>query len=160
MGSFLTLLSCDTRIVKIAVRKVVVDSSVVIKWYVPQPYSLEAREILKAYQNGSLLLLAPDLIYAEVGNIIWKIQRFQGLSNTDAQDILNAFQLIAFELTPAASLLNDAYYLAINHQRSVYDALYVALSIRQQCQFVTADEKLVNAVSSRIQNVILIKNWS
>lgn len=160
MGSFLTLLSCYTKIVKVTVKKIVVDSSLVVKWYVPQPYSSKAREILNAYQDGNLLLLAPDLIYAEVGNIIWKLQRFQGLSETDAQAILNAFQLVTFVLTPAASLLNDAYCLAVSHQRTVYDALYVALSLRQQCQFVTADEKLVNAVSSTFQDVILFTNWS
>lgn len=73
-------------------REIVVDSSVAIKWFVPQPNSIKAREILDAYQDGSLLLLAPDLIYSEVGNIVWKFQRFQGLSQRDAEAILNTFQ--------------------------------------------------------------------
>jgi predicted nucleic acid-binding protein len=50
--------------------QVVVDSSVVIKWFVGEPYSAEAGRILTQYQNGGLSLLAPDLIYAELGNII------------------------------------------------------------------------------------------
>jgi predicted nucleic acid-binding protein len=49
--------------------KVVVDSSVAIKWFVVEPYSVEAHYILEAYQAGTLTLLAPDLLYAEVGNI-------------------------------------------------------------------------------------------
>ena len=48
---------------------VVVDSSVAIKWFVEEPYSAEAHRLLEAYETGTLILLAPDLLYAEVGNI-------------------------------------------------------------------------------------------
>ena len=50
----------------------VIDSSVAVKWFVVELYSTEARRILDAYQNGTLSFLAPDLINAEFGNIIWK----------------------------------------------------------------------------------------
>lgn len=142
------------------VKKVVVDSSVAIKWFVPQPHSIKALEILNQYRDGSLSLLAPDLIYAEVGNIIWKLHKFQNVSEPDAQAILKAFRLVTFVITPSASLLDNAYQLAVTHQRTVYDALYIALSLRHQCQFVTAEEKLVNAVSGKLLDVILITNWS
>lgn len=142
------------------VREIVVDSSVAIKWFVPQPNSTKAREILSAYQDGGLLLLAPDLIYAEVGNIIWKLHRFQGVSEVDAEAILNTFQSIAFVITLSASLLDDAYRLAVAHQRTVYDSLYIALSLRRQCQFVSADEKLVNSVNSVFPDVMTIASWS
>lgn len=87
------------------VKEIVVDSSVAIKWFVPQPNSIKASEILNAYQDGSLSLLAPDLIYAEVGNIIWKLHRFQGVSQVDTAAILNIFQSIAFVITPSAHCL-------------------------------------------------------
>lgn len=140
-------------------KEVVVDSSVAIKWFVPQYNSTKAREILDAYQDGNLTILAPDLIYAEVGNIIWKLHRFQGVSQADADAILNTFQAIEFEITPSSLLLSDAYHLAVAHQRTVYDSIYIALSLRRQCQLVTGDEKLVNAVSRSLPNVIAIENW-
>ena len=65
--------------------KAIIDSSVAIKWFVVEPYSDDARRVLNEYQAGTLSLLAPDLIYAEVGNIVWKKQRFQGLA-ADAPD--------------------------------------------------------------------------
>ncbi len=141
-------------------KEIVVDSSVVIKWFVPQANSIQARKILDKYQDGELFLLAPDLIYAEVGNIIWKLHRFQGVSQVDAEAILNTFQSITLVITPSSSLLNDAYRLAVAYQRTVYDSLYIALSLRRQCQFVTADEKLVNSVNSVFPNVITIASWS
>jgi len=98
----------------------VVDSSVVVKWFVPELYSTEARRILGSYQNGALTLLAPDLIGAEFGNIIWKKHLFQGLAEVDAQAVMDNFRALSFDLTPAADLLDDAYKLAVKHRRTVY----------------------------------------
>ncbi|MFM2060591.1 MAG: hypothetical protein RLZZ507_261 [Cyanobacteriota bacterium] len=76
--------------------KIVIDSSIVIKWFIAQDYSLEANKILDAYKSPQLTLIAPDLIYAEVGNILWKIQRFQGLNNQDAEMILDLLYQMRF----------------------------------------------------------------
>ena len=139
--------------------KIVVDSSVVIKWFVVEPLSAEARRVLDGYQTGALALHAPDLVYAEVGNIVWKKCRFQGLAASDAQQIIDEFQKLPFVLAQTADLLDEALRLAIAHERTVYDALYVALSVREQCPFVTADEKLVNAISATFPNVVWVGNW-
>jgi predicted nucleic acid-binding protein len=137
----------------------VVDSSVAVKWFVVEPYSTEARRILEAYQNGTLSFLAPDLINAEFGNIIWKKHIFQGLSASDAQDVLDKFRKLQLTFTLTAELLEGAYKIAVTHRQTVYDALYVTLSIRENCQFVTADEKLVNANGSSFPNLVWIANW-
>jgi predicted nucleic acid-binding protein len=139
--------------------RLVIDSSVAVKWFVPEPYSIEARRILDGYRLGTVSFLAPDLLYAEVGNIIWKKQQFQGLAAADAQQVLTEFQAITFFVTPSAHLLSDAYQLAITYQRTVYDSLYVALSEQARCQFVTADERLVNALSTNFPNIVWLGNW-
>src|SRR5438067_2134412 len=139
--------------------KLVVDSSVAVKWFVAELYSTEARRILDSYQNGTLTFLAPDLINAEFGNIIWKKHFFQGLDAADAQTIIDAFRTLQFALTPTAVLLDDAFKIALAHRRTVYDALYLALGVRENCQVVTADEKLVNAVGSSFPNLIWLANW-
>ena len=139
--------------------KLVVDSSVAIKWFVVEPFTAEARLILNQYKAGTLVLLAPDLINAEVGNVVWKKHTFQGLAKTDAQQIIDSFLFLTFNLTPTASLLNESFRLAVQLNRTVYDALYLALSIRERCRFVTADERLVNAVSPKYKNAIWIGNW-
>lgn len=51
--------------------KVVVDSSVVIKWFVTEPLT-SALRVLDGYQAGTLTLIAPDLLAAEIGNVVWK----------------------------------------------------------------------------------------
>jgi predicted nucleic acid-binding protein len=55
--------------------------------------------------------------------------------------------------------LEEAYRLAVTHQRTVYDSLYLALSVREGCQFVTGDLRLVNAVGTALPNVAWVGNW-
>lgn len=138
---------------------VVIDSSIAIKWFVVEPYSDEARKILDQYKAGDLNLLGPDLINAEVGNIVWKKHRLQDLSAEDAQEVLNTFRTVTFHFTPGAELLDEACRLAIAHARTVYDMMYVALSKREKCRFVTADERLVNAIGKHFSDVVWIGNW-
>lgn len=139
--------------------KLVVDSSVAVKWFVSEPYSTEAQRIPDAYQNGTIAFLAPDPINAEFGNIVWKKHIFQGMAVSDARDVVDKFRRLEFNLTPTADLLLDAYKIAVANRRTVYDALYLALSVRENCQCVTADEKLVNAVGPTFPNLIWLANW-
>ncbi|MFL5800784.1 MAG: type II toxin-antitoxin system VapC family toxin [Roseiflexaceae bacterium] len=139
--------------------QLVVDSSVMVKWFIVEPYSTEARRILSDYQAGLLTLLAPDLLNAEIGNIVWKKHVLQGMAAADAQLIIDTFRTLTVVQTPNASLLDAAYRLAVTHRRTVYDMLYVALSIQESCQLVTADEKLVNAIGAALPNIIWLGNW-
>jgi predicted nucleic acid-binding protein len=139
--------------------RLIIDSGVMIKWFVAEQYSAEARRILADYDQGALALMAPDLIYAEIGNILWKKQRFQGFPAATAARILSDVQRYSISITPTAALLDDAYQLAITYGRTVYDSLYLALSRREACRFVTADERLVNAVGAALPQVVWVANW-
>jgi len=67
---------------------------------------------------------------------------------------------VPIAITPAAELLEEAYDLAVAHRRTVYDALYLALSVREACPFVTADERLVNAVAGALPRVVWLGHWT
>jgi predicted nucleic acid-binding protein len=47
-------------------------------------------------------------------------------------------------------LLPDALNIAVAHDRSVYDCLYVALAIQFKTEMITADERLANALAARL----------
>lgn len=139
--------------------EIVVDSSVAIKWYIVEQHSTEAHRLLNEYQSGKIDVVAPDLLACEIGSIVWKRCQFQGLSSTDAQRILNAFKIVKFGMTSTLDLLDDTFQLAMAHKRTVYDMMYLALSIRKSCDFVTADQKLFNAINAAYPNVLWIANW-
>jgi predicted nucleic acid-binding protein len=137
----------------------VIGSSVAIKWFVVEPYSADARRLLDGYQEGNLRFVAPDLINAEVGNILWKKHVVQGMAASDAQEVLNEFQAVPIRFISTAVLLDAAYRIAVTHRRTVYDALYLALSEKENCPMITSDERLVNAVSGEFLNLIWLPKW-
>lgn len=140
-------------------QNLIVDSGVVVKWFVPESDSAIARLIYSDYHDGSFELLAPNLISVEFGNIIWKKHAFQGLTLSRAQLAIDAFKKVEFTFSSAENLFDDAFQIAVKHRRSFYDSLYLALSVRENCQFVTADEKLYNAVTNDFPNLVLLANW-
>jgi predicted nucleic acid-binding protein len=139
--------------------KLVVDSSIALKWFLPEADSPVARQILEDYQTGKIVLYAPDLIYAEFANVLWKRHRFQGLLIEDAETVLQAFGQLSITTTPSESLIHVALKLATRHERTVYDMLYVALALNEACPFVTADHKLFNALSPNFK-VMTAEAWA
>jgi predicted nucleic acid-binding protein len=67
---------------------VVIDASVAIKWFVPEPLSDQAERLL----DGGDSLFAPDFLLIEFGNIIWKKVRLGELARGDADAALAALR--------------------------------------------------------------------
>jgi predicted nucleic acid-binding protein len=122
----------------------VIDASVAVKWLLTETHSAESLELLKS----SPLLHVPDLLFPEVGNILWKCVRRGDISTENAQELVQWLLLLPLQVHPSSSLLPVALEIACRYDRSVYDSLYLALAIREGCAVVTADERLVNALSA------------
>lgn len=121
----------------------VVDASVAVKWYVPEEGSGAAANLL----DSSHLLVAPDLLAAELGNVLWKKVRRGELTSDEAAEIAAAF--VAHNpvlLRPSVPLLGAALDVAMRYDRTVYDALYLALAVAENGRLATVDERLRNAL--------------
>ncbi len=119
----------------------VVDSSVAVKWYIPENGSDRAASLLRA----DLRLIAPDLLIPEVGNVLWKRRR--DLPAAEIAAIADALgSACPVSLYPSRALLQGALLVALACERSVYDSLYLALAVSEDCPLVTADERLSNAL--------------
>jgi predicted nucleic acid-binding protein len=126
------------------VSRYVVDASVAIKWYLPEIHNAEAQRLL---QTGTVLL-APDLIFSEVGNILWKRVRASDLTEGEAEVVLQSLGQSHLAISPSWPLVMLALEIACQTQRTVYDSLYLALAVREKVTLVTADQKLYNAIHS------------
>jgi predicted nucleic acid-binding protein len=133
-------------------KKIVVDASVAVKWFIPEVHSENATHLL----DKPIKFLAPNLIYAEVGNILWKKTRLKELTQEIAGEILNDFKKMPFEISENQSLLETAWHIATKYQRTFYDSLYLALARTENCQFVTADQAFVNALKATDLSASLI----
>jgi predicted nucleic acid-binding protein len=121
----------------------VVDANVVIKWHVHEIHSDAARRLLG---DDAPELHVPDLVYPEVGNILWKKIRRGDLTEDEARRIARLVAVAPLEVHDSAPLWEAALEIAVRTGRTVYDGLYVALAVQMDSRLVTADEKLFNAL--------------
>ena len=130
----------------------VVDASVAAKWLLPaagENLRDEANHLLERYVERDLQLLAPDLIGAEIGNVLWKAVRRNRISAANAENSLRRFTELSIPVVPSADLLVRSLQISVTCDRSFYDSLYVALALTTRTELVTADERLVKALGSR-----------
>ena len=116
--------------------KWVVDASVAAKWLVPEVDSALAVALLDDE------LLAPDLLFAEVANILWKKQFRAEVASAAASAAARWLLLAPLQVHGCADLTTDALTLAIRLQHPAYDCFYLALARRAGCSMVTADRRL------------------
>jgi predicted nucleic acid-binding protein len=121
----------------------VVDASVAVKWFLPEPHEAPALRLL----SGGHDLLVPDLLFVEVGNALWKRIRRAEATLSEARRTLEALGTLALQVHPSQPLLPLALELASRFQRTVYDSVYLAVAILRHCPVVTADRRLYDALA-------------
>src|SRR5689334_4256565 len=134
----------------------VIDTSVAVKWYVPES-GAEAAVALLTSSDGRLLI-SPDLIGPELGNVLWKKVRRGELDEVEARTIVDAFaKTPPVQIVPSAPYLPAAFEIATRHDRTVYDSLYLALAVARGGHYITADDRLVRALSTTTLAPVLVQ---
>jgi len=132
------------------VKSFVIDASVAVKWlplFSYEPHIVEAQLYRDRSDAGEIALLVPGLFWIEVASILWKAARRGACLPIEAETALNSLRGLDLSTFYSDELLPAALALGLRHNRSVYDCLYVALAVRLHAQFVTADERLANALA-------------
>lgn len=120
----------------------VIDASVAMKWFIQEPLREEARRV----GQSSDPLHAPDLLFAEVANIGWKLVRRNEISR-DQAFAMTAMLGARFAKIFPSSLLNErGLEIALSLDHAVYDCLYVACAEMTGGILITADSQLCKAI--------------
>ena len=129
----------------------VIDASVLIKFYVPEILSDRAERLLGKVERQEIEMLAPDLIYPEVGNVLWKKQRMKELTRSEVEEITDAILSLPLKIEASKSLLPLAVEIATVYGITVYDASYFSLARVYEATLITADRKLVEVLAKTDQ---------
>ena len=129
--------------------KLTVDASIVVKWYVSENYSEEAR-LLLAHR---LERYAPDILLAECANTFWKKARRREIDDPRRyfQEIPKFQEVIEF--FSVADLIERAAQIAVQIDHPVYDCLYVACAEATGSMLITADRRLGDAVADSVLDI-------
>jgi predicted nucleic acid-binding protein len=124
-------------------KAIVLDASVVAAAFFQEDHADRAGELLV----GKHALHAPDLIHAELANVIWKRHNRGEIDQEEAAQLLADFRCLPPRITPCGDLAEPALALALRTGRSVYDCLYLALAVQTRSVMVTADKRLAHALA-------------
>ena len=120
--------------------EIVVDTSVVVKWYIPEQYHEHARALRDAYLDGKCDLIAPALMPFEAINALKYSGHYEGNRLEEASTSLPEYgiELVPFNyIGPVAEIAN-------NLDITIYDAAYIALARQLGTKAYTADENLLD----------------
>jgi len=126
----------------------VIDASVLIKFFIPEILSEKAENLNSRVAKGELSLVAPDLIFPEVGNILWKKHLRKELNRSEVTLIVDAIVSMPMEIEASQPLLPTAVDLGLACGITVYDAIYVSLAMIREMVLMTADRKLADIMGS------------
>jgi predicted nucleic acid-binding protein len=116
----------------------VADAGDALKWFVEEDGSAEAAAMF----DDANVLLAPDLIIAEVCNAAWKSVRRGNMRPEQFEREAAVLPSLFDELVPLSSLCEAACRIASELDHPVYDSFYLALAEHRQTFMVTADRRL------------------
>ena len=97
--------------------------------------------------RGEVRALAPDLVYAEVGNALLVEHRAGLMDAAEVTISLERLLRIPIGAVSTTTRIRNASAIALARGLSAYDACYVALAEANDAVLVTADRKLAAATN-------------
>lgn len=119
---------------------VVVDSSVVAKWFIPSVNTDEALGARGKYVTGELHMVAPYLLLYEVSNALRYREDISQLQIDE--DVETLFRLELDLESPNLRIMLEAVREARNMGISIYEACCVSLAESRGTSLITAEGRL------------------
>lgn len=126
-------------------RAALLDTSVVVKWFVQEEDSDKAANLRHAHGRAELLLHAPDMLFVELANAL----RYSPVvSAEETAPALRLFSGLGIGIAPFdLNVLISASALSLEHDLAVYDAYFLALAQAMEIPLITADRKMLSRLT-------------
>jgi len=127
-------------------REALLDTSVVVKWFVPEEDSERALSLRSAQEERQLQLYAPEVLLMELANALRYSSEFS--TGEIAGALETPFELNMLLIPFSLDALNSAVALSLEHSMAVYDAYFLALAQALEMPLITADRKMLSRLTS------------
>ena len=125
----------------------IIDASVVIEYLITGTYTPNVNAFFNQIKSADRLVI-PEFCLLECTNVIWKQVRFNGMSRSDADELLNVLRALKLRRSPMKRLLDRALDIGLRNSLAVYDAGYIALAIHYSYPLVTLDQPQMRAATA------------
>lgn len=115
----------------------VLDTSIALAWYLPEEFSPEAHSWQNDFLDGRVQFVVPTLHYWEIGNVLRTYVRRRELKDSVAREIYALHLEAPLDVKdPNRETVLDT---ALEYNATVYDAVYIALSLSMNIPLLTAE---------------------
>lgn len=133
----------------------ILDVSVIVKWFIDEQDSNQALVYLSAFQNDQITIIVPSLLFYELGNIL--------VSKKAAVDRVGEIMIMLLNLgleieDIGLRWFRKIYQNSIEYSLTFYDSAYITLLQKENCQFITADQKLFEKVHKVFSGIKLLSD--
>lgn len=128
---------------------IVVDASVVVKWFVKEAGHAQALSLIER----EFEIAAPDLIFAEAANVLWKKLRMGEVTTEQGEVACSTMPDFFAEVIPSQALLGPAFGFAQRLDHPVYDCLYLACAERLAVSLLRATTDLPPRQKRRVSAI-------
>ncbi|MBZ0295255.1 MAG: type II toxin-antitoxin system VapC family toxin [Anaerolineae bacterium] len=123
----------------------IVDASVVVQRFIQDVHTANARALFNLLATAEANLIVPDFCLVECANVLWKQVRFQGMPQSQAENLINDLASLPFTVIPSRDLLKRSLQIGIENQLAVYDSVYIALAEKLNLPLITDDARQAKA---------------
>jgi predicted nucleic acid-binding protein len=127
-------------------REALLDTSVAVKWFVPEEDSEKALSLRRAQEDRELQLYAPEVLLMELANALRYSSEFSAGEIIEALETL--FELNILLMPFSLDALNLAVTLSMEHDLAVYDAYFLALAQALEIPLITADRRMLSRLTA------------
>ncbi len=139
---------------------VIVDSNVIVKWFIPEKYSQEAILLRDDYLYGRIRVIAPIYALLEYTNTLRKYVVRKILAKDHVVEAYNLIVEVGIEYEDITSEdTRQALLYSLTNNTTIYDAYYVILAKKYNTVMYTADEKLLATLSDKESRVRHIEKY-
>ncbi len=124
----------------------VLDASAWLRLFLHDGPEVPGLEIAaQEVEKGASAFVAPELILVEAGHALTRKVRRKQILETEWRDLWKDMRRVPMDLLPAEEHMGNALELAIRHNLSAYDAVYLAIALYLGTTLFTADDQLAAA---------------
>lgn len=138
--------------------KYVLDSSVALKFVLPEADSGKATRLRDDYRKSIHDLISPDIFASEVANGLVSAERSARIKKGESAILLGDIMHNAPVFHRSNPLLVRAMEMAIDTRQAVYDCIYLALAESDHCELLTADDVFARRVRSGYPFIVSLKD--
>ena len=120
----------------------VLDSSVAIKWVLPEEHSDKALALRDEIARGIHQIIAPDVFASEIAHTLTRAERKNIIAVGEASKLVSDILLDGPDLRPFLPLLPSAIEISSATKAAITDCIFMALAEREKCEFITADKRV------------------